>query len=130
MVRRSPKDVHMPDVFDLDALAAEEEGEPFRFTFGGQEFAATAFDPRALTAFAAGDTVTAFRRMLGTEQAARFEAIDEPLTMGRLKALVTAWSEHFGLAEGEAKASSRSSKGTGRPSKRTSNGPTASVSAA
>jgi hypothetical protein len=116
----------MPAVFDLDALAAEEVAEPFRFTFGGQAFEAAVFDPRALGPFGVGDIDAGLRYMLGREQAARLAAVEQPLGMGQLQALVAAWTAHFGMDAGKAPASSRSSKSTVRPSKRTSNASTAS----
>lgn len=118
----------MAEPFDLDALALEEAGEPFRFTFGGEDFEIAAhYDPRVFRRFAQGDLAGALLGMLGEEQFAKLDAIDKPFDERHLQALMEQWAEHFGTTAGEASASSSSSKSTGRPSRPTSSGSTDSV---
>lgn len=70
-----------------------------------------------------------FAMLMGDEQGAEFAKVNRPL--GALMDTLTLWREHSGEAEeeaGESLASTVSSKSMGRPSKRTSNGSTASAS--
>lgn len=120
----------MAEPFDLDALELEDDGaKPFQFTFGGETFTISAhYDPRAFRRLTTGDLGGALEQLLGAEQFARLDAIDRPFDERHLKALLEKWAEHFGTTVGEAQASSSSSNGTGRPSKPTSSGTTASAS--
>lgn len=118
----------MADVFDLDALGVEETTEPFVFTFGGEEFKIPHhYDPRIFRRANQGDLAGALLAMIGAEQFDRLDKIDKPFDERHMTALFNAWASHDVTSVGEAKASSRSSKSTGRPSKRTSSGTTRPV---
>jgi hypothetical protein len=70
-----------------------------------------------------------FTMLMGKEQGADFAKVTRPIEM--LMDTLNRWREHSGEVEeetGESSASSGSSKSTGRPSKRTSSGSTASAS--
>ena len=110
--------------FDLDALAAEAGGEPFRFTFGGEEYELPPrIDFRVGVALAEGDSVGAVRYMLG-EHWQRILDSEQTLDGHLAGELLKAYMEHSRTNVGESEASSRSSKSTARPSKRTSKGTT------
>jgi hypothetical protein len=68
--------------------------------------------------------------MIGEEQFDRLDKIDKPFDERHLEAVFREWASHDVTTPGEVAASSRSSKSTGRPSKRTSNGSTDSPSPA
>jgi hypothetical protein len=59
-------------------------------------------------------------------QAAEWRQVQRPLPA--LMTMMSQWSEHSGVDEGESSASADSSKSTGRPSKRTSKPSTGSAS--
>lgn len=119
----------MGKVFDLDALEFEETTEPFVFRFGGQEFTVPAhYDPRIFRRAEQGDLAGALLAMISGEQFDRLDKIDQPFDERHIEAIFAAWASHDVTTVGEAAASSSSSKGTGRPSKRTSNGSTTSPS--
>jgi hypothetical protein len=106
--------------FDLDAVAAEADGEPFVFTFGGEEYVlAPKVDIRVGIALAEEDWIGALRRMLG-DQWDRLVASPAALTGPLAGTLIRAYLDHSGQSAGESSASSRSSGNTARPSKRTS----------
>lgn len=67
-----------------------------------------------------------FDLIMGAEQGKAWRDVERPFNM--LMDMLAGWTKHSGAAEGEAPASDGSSKSTGRPSKRTSNGSTASAS--
>lgn len=94
----------MPEVFDLDAVAAEANGtEPFRFTFGGEQYEMPAVvDIRVVAALTTGDVGAALRRLLGEDQWARMEASDAVFDQARFKALLEAYMAHGGSTLGEA----------------------------
>lgn len=109
------------EVFDLDALAAESEGTPFRFRFGGEEYEMAPADLK----WAAVDDgtmtpVQMFQLLLGDEQWQRIVDSDARLTEPMFVALLEQWSNHYGVAPGESRASRRSSGRTAGPSKQTS----------
>lgn len=115
----------MADVFDLDAVAAESEAEPFPFKFGGDVYELPAhIDLRASVAWAEGHILDAFTLLLGEDQWQQIQDSDAVLDDNQFLALMDAYQKHLGLRAGESKASSRSSRSTARPSKRTSQGTT------
>lgn len=109
--------------FDLDAVGREAEGEPFTFTFGGEEYVLPAQpDMRVATAASAGRLEEMLERMLGPDQWARLQASPAPFTSVQLDALLTAYGEHLGIDMGNSEASPSFYKSTVAPSKRTSSG--------
>lgn len=112
------------DVFDLDAVAAEETKEPLRFTWHGQEWTLahmTGMDWRVIESANSGDIDAirkAFRYGMGEEQAARFDELPQPIAA--MTKLFGRWLDHNGLTEGESSASPDSSGSTAGPSKRPS----------
>jgi len=113
----------MADVFDLDAL--ESEGEPFHFRHGGEDYELPP-DPdiRAAVAQGEGNVLKALELLLGEEQWERILASDAVLDSKKFNALMAAYEKHIGASMGESEASTRSSRSTGRPSKRTSSATT------
>lgn len=118
--------------FDLDAVIAEEQAtvEPFEFTFDGETYYLPGVvDVAAIAQFTRGEIDGAMRRLLGADQWQRI--IDSTVTLSQraVVALMSEYAERSGGAPlGELSASTGSSKNTGRPSKRTSNGSTRRVS--
>lgn len=95
--------------FDLDAVAAEANGEPFEFTFGGDTYTLPpSVDLRVVGALTAGDVTDALRRLLGAEQWAKLDASDAVFTADQFKALFDAYLAHCGMTTGEAPASTGS----------------------
>jgi hypothetical protein len=93
----------MSDTFDLDALEVEgEDGEPFTFTYQGETYTmpnATAMPWQDQLALETADTTESLRLILGDEQFTRFQK--QPMSAGRLNALISKWMEHQGLKQGE-----------------------------
>jgi len=134
-----------PEVFDLDAVYAEERGEPFTFTWEGRRWELPAFgdiDWRAagmqaeMEAAADADGMAEvgvetlqklFRFAFGEEQADRWEKARQPAPA--MVRLFSEWQKRSGAAVGESPASTGSSPSTGRPSRRTSTASTGSGSA-
>jgi hypothetical protein len=116
------------EVFDLDALERDTTPVPFRFTAGGQTFdlaGPSDLDWHALPTFQEGRVDQVLPHLLGDQ----FDAFDQLDIPGwKLDQLLTAWGRHNGIDLGESQASSTSSAGTVRPSRRTSGGSTASGS--
>jgi hypothetical protein len=87
-------------VFDLDAAAAarrEAAGEPFRFTWHGEEYAmlpAVEWPVTVAERMSKGEMVEAVRLLLG-DDADRFLATDP--TMGDIKDLMEAVAAYSGL---------------------------------
>jgi hypothetical protein len=108
------------EVFDLDALAAEAEQHPFKFTFGGEEYERPPMDMKLATEIDGLSMVEVFRKLLGDEQWDRIVASTSRLTQPMFVALLDRWESHYGSSLGESRASRRSSQSTARPSKRTS----------
>lgn len=114
----------MSEVFDLDAVAAEETKEPLRFTYLGQEWTLahlTGVDWRVVEQANSGDIDAirkAFRAGMGEEQADIFDKVPQPIAA--MTALFRRWLDHNGLTEGESPASPASSGSTAGPSKRPS----------
>lgn len=117
---------------DLDELEREDDPGPFTFTLGGRDY--LMIDPqdldwRELTEVievansergAVGGLTDALNKILGDE--GDVEAFwKNRMPAFKLDRLLTDYMAHYKLpTPGEAGASSRSSSGTGRPSKRTS----------
>lgn len=68
-----------------------------------------------------------FNLVMGDEQGTEWRAVN-PRPVNMLLDMLQSWTKHSGVKEGEASASEGSSRSTGRPSKRTSKGSTASAS--
>lgn len=109
------------DSFDLDAFIAEAADKPFTFTFDGQRYELPS-DPDffVITNFVNGNLLTAFRRLMGDEQFKRMDASAKPFGAKALTELFDRYMKFAGLSLGKSPASSRSSRGTGRSSNRTS----------
>jgi len=105
--RTSPRTVKAgPAVFDVDALAKEAKGEPFRFKLGGTVFKlppSNELDWQDAQDLEQGNLTSAFRGMLGDKQYEKFVA--HRLDIARLQKLVTAYMAHQGLEPGESEAS-------------------------
>ncbi len=132
--------------YDLQALYAEQ-AKPFRFRWADRwwqlphpkmldfttQAAVESFDYEAI-AESDGDLNIAvakvdelFTLIMGKEQGAEWAKVEvRPLQM--ILDLFSKWMESAGVKQGEAQASAGSSKSTGRPSRRTSKGSTASAS--
>lgn len=123
---RMPADceINMSEVFDLDAVAAEETKEPLRFRWQGREWTLahmTGVDWRVVELANTGDMEAirkAFRYGMGEEQYAEFEKVPQPIAA--MTALFRQWLRHNGLTEGESEASPDSSGSTARQSTRPS----------
>jgi hypothetical protein len=103
----------MSDVFDLDALAHEANGEPFRFRFGGEDYELPPhMDIRAVAAMSAGRLDDALRMLLGDAQWTRLQASPEVFDQHKLLALFNAYGAHSGMTPGESSASTGSSAST------------------
>ena len=109
------------DEFDLDAVAAEAAKAPLRFKWQGQSWTLkhmSQIDWRIIELAQEGnlDAIQkAFKYGMGTEQAARFEEVEqdaEPMVK-----LFQRWTEHAGVTEGESSASAGSSGATEKPSR-------------
>lgn len=112
------------DVFDLDALIAEAEGEPFLFTFGGEKYELPPrVDMLALIALDEGRLGDGLRLLFGEDQWQQIEDSDAVFNDQAMEALLQRYFAHLGVELGKSGASSRSSGSTGgrskRPSKRT-----------
>lgn len=100
------------EVFDLDALAAEQHQEPFEFRFGGEIFTLPAvLDLRLAGTFAEGgnsrpDQMLA--ALLGEEQWARMCLNPAPLSVQMTEALLDRWSKHLGIDPGKSPVSTDS----------------------
>jgi hypothetical protein len=116
----------MGEVFDLNVLRREVEGEPFVFRLGDQEFELPMqMDQRAALLFGAaekdmGKAEQAFRLLLGEDQWDRLLAVPEVLTLDMLVGLMSAYGDHVGASMGESQASPPSSNRAERRSRPTS----------
>jgi hypothetical protein len=97
------------DEFDLDAVAAEAERDPYPFIWKGQRWVlrhASTIDLRTLEPADGGDLAAmrlAILSALGEEQAARFNAV--PQDANAITVLFDRWTKHAGHDEGESSAS-------------------------
>ncbi len=116
-------------MFDLDALETEAEQTPFVFRFGGQQFELPPSpDMMAFAAIAEGQLYTGLKILLGDEQHRRMVEAKATFNAEKLAALMEQYAGHIGLTLGKSPASAARSSSTARPSRRTSNGTTASRS--
>lgn len=92
----------MSDVFDLDALAAEATGEPFRFRFGGEDYELPpTIDIRAVAHAQEGRLSSALRLMMTGDQWDRLERSTGRFDLPALRALFKAYGDHSGAQLGE-----------------------------
>jgi hypothetical protein len=124
-------------VDDLERLYAESAGEPYRFTWAGQQWTLPhlrELDFKILAKLEKLDPATAdeasvnelFDDIMDAEQGPAFRETHRPLPF--LLLLLDRWTKHSGAEPGESSASSKSSPSTGTRSRRTSTGSTASAS--
>jgi hypothetical protein len=123
------------DMFDLDAVAAEQKAkrQPFPFKFRGQrrELANiyAVIDLDTIEA-AQNNDLSALRKALTDGLGEHAGEVNVgAMTVDELVPLFERWMESSGATPGESPASSTSSVSTERPSKRTSKGSTGSGSA-
>ena len=123
--------------YDLQRLYAEKTGGPFTFTWADRVWSLPSMRMLDISAQerienlnssdATVETINLmFDDLMGAEQGALWRQTTRPLPM--IMDLFKAWVDHSRGAMGESEASDDSSPSTGRPSKRTSNGSTKSVS--
>lgn len=111
MTTRSPRAAKPTKAFDLDAVEAQANGEPFDFDFGGRIYTlphVQDLDRKVLLAADQGEQAAMaelLRSGLG-EDHAEFDA--QPMKLRSLEALFKAWLKHCGLEPGELRASTRS----------------------
>lgn len=118
--------------FDLDAAVGETNSQPFRFTWGSQEFELPAamslpvdrllkiVDSIENISAADPDQIASVLKLLvDDEMLARLSAA-RPLSIDGLMKLMSAWMADQGGALGKSPASPASSASMARPSKRTS----------
>lgn len=101
-----------PDMFDLDALAAEESEESFQFRAGGKVWTIPPYsrlDWRVLEYADSNDLVFA-REALRLALGDRWPEFDELRGFGivAINELFTRWVAHSGVRPGESQASSDS----------------------
>lgn len=114
--------------FNLDALAVEESGEPFRFTWGGETFEIPLLQSmplrKQMALLASGSPVEQINLLIGEEMLERLSSLPgadgQPMTLVRIAAVLEAYMAHQGTAPGKSRASSPSFASTARRSKRTS----------
>jgi hypothetical protein len=112
-----------------DAIEADAQNKPWEFEHDGDVYVLPSdFDVRVAAKLTTGDLDGALRQLLGPEQWQRLEASPAVFGMRKLSAVLQAWAGDIGVDLGEFVASPPSSKRTVTPSKRTSNGSTASRS--
>lgn len=92
---------------DIDAVAIEDEGEPFRFRRGDEEYTMATLlqlDWRDQEKVLFGtDTTERLRILFGDEQYERFAA--KPLSTARLIKLLDLWFDHQGVDGSKSEAS-------------------------
>lgn len=116
-------------VYKVDAVEREATGKPWEFEFDGERYELpNDFDYRAAGMLTEGDMRGALAMLLGPEQWVRLEASPKVFGIRALGELLQTWCREIGVELGEFTASPPSSKKTVAPSKRTSNGTTASRS--
>ena len=92
----------LPSSLDLDALEREGNKDPFRFTHAGRQW--TLNDPQDADwqqiMIAQGSPLLQLRLVLREDEKDAF--FDAPMPAWKLKALLRAWREHYGITdEGE-----------------------------
>lgn len=96
-------------MFDLDAVANEEGGIPFDFTFGGEKYQ---LPPRpdvlAASLMSVGNLYGGLARLMGDEQWERILGSDAVMDEPKLAALLAAYKAHSGVDLGESVASTSS----------------------
>ena len=99
----------MSELFDLDAI--EDEGEPFRWKFGGVEFEFPG-DPsvEAMEYMTKGDVQTALFCLLGREAYEQLDGLDQVLTRGKFDKLLSRYFRHVGIDLGKSSGPSRSAR--------------------
>lgn len=97
-------------VCDLDALDADESGEPFAFRFGGEDYALPPkIDLRAVAALEGNRYDAALRMLLGPLQWERMQASPAVFDQRKFEALFAAYGKHQGVDSlGESSASTGS----------------------
>ena len=116
-------------MLDLDAFEVEENGTPFGFQFDGARYELPFHpDMRAIARLDAGDLEGFLSKLLGEEQWQQLLDSPKTLTAPHLGKLIDAYFDHVGVAMGKSSGSTAKSGRTVAPSKRTSNGSTASGS--
>ena len=84
-----------PKVCDLDALDADEQGQPFTFRFGGEEYVLPPrVDLRAVWAFERNRLDAGLRILLGPDQYGRLMASGAGFDAAKVKALLGAYNRH------------------------------------
>lgn len=117
--------------FDLDKLLDDnEDRDPFAFTWDGEEYELPPVrDMRAIGAIAAGHIYDGLALLLGPDQWVRLQNSPKVLSAAKMRALLDEYNRYVdGLTVGESSASSRSSRSTAGPSRRTSKRTTGSGS--
>jgi hypothetical protein len=116
-------------VYKVEAVEREGSGEPWKFDFDGDRYSLPSdFDMRAAAKLTNGDLHGALEMLLGAEQWNRLQASPKIFSLEQLGKLLQSWATDIGVDLGELTASPPSSRRTVTPSKRTSNGSTASRS--
>jgi hypothetical protein len=97
---------------DLDALA--NEGEPFQFKFGGEDYEMPPdIDLTSIALLDKGDPERALERLLGEAQWKRMVDSPHPFGLKQLMALLDGYAKHLGLDSlGGFSASAASSPST------------------
>lgn len=124
-----------PEVFDLDAVYAEQRHLPFKFRWAGRDWELphlAELDYRiqgeieSTEAWTLPAMLDLFRRMFGTEQVQAWDEVEVP---GRvIGKLFDQWLTHSGAKPGESQGSDGSSTSSEPKSKPTSTGGTRSAS--
>jgi hypothetical protein len=101
--------------FDLDALEAEAQDEPFTFTLAGEVFTMLSpeeVDWRVADNLSNGDGIQHFVSDLLGDDFKRFAK--HKVSSRQLAALIEACTTHYGITPGESRASGGSSRSTRR----------------
>lgn len=95
---------------DLDALVADEDGQPFTFRFGGEDYTLPPrIDLRAVAALEGNRYDAALRMLLGPDQWDRMQQSDAVFDQPKFEALFNAYGRHQGVdGLGESSASTPS----------------------
>lgn len=97
------------DVFDLDAI--EQEGEPFTWSFGGEQFIFPGDPPvEAIEYLSKGDLQMSLWLLLGKDEYERLDALEARLTTAKFGALVDRYFKHIGVDLGKSSRPSKSAR--------------------